>query len=87
MSYRYMEPWELENAEAIEIVVGTTKVAWTVDDDVFIHTGDTTEREDGYVHIGQLQWEDTPDDPADDGGYNIERLRDFVNTYKKEVIR
>jgi len=54
---------------------------------VFIHTGDTTEREDGYVHIGQLQWEDTPDDPADDGGYNIERLRDFVNTYKKEVIR
>lgn len=80
-----MEPWELENAEAIEIVVGTTKVAWTVDDDVFVHIGEKTEREDGYKHIGTLEWVDTPDDPADDGGYNIGRLRDFVCAWQKGV--
>ena len=81
MNYRYMEPWELENAEAIEIIVDTTKVAWTVNDDVFIYTGDTTEREDGYVHIGKLEWDETSNDPLDDSGHNIERLRDFVISY------
>jgi len=51
---------------------------------VFVRTGDTTEREDGYVLIGQLGWEDMPDDPADDGGYNVGRLRDFVSKWRKE---
>lgn len=80
---KYMEPWELEGAEAIEEIVGGTRVAWTVDDDVYVHTGDTSERDDGYVHIGTLGWEDTPDDPADDAGFNIERLREFVLAWKK----
>ena len=81
---RYLEPWEMEGEEALEIVVGTTKVAWTVDDDVFVHIGDKAEREDGYILIGQLQWADTPNDPADDAGYNISRLREFVLAWQKE---
>jgi hypothetical protein len=80
----YLEPWQLEGAEGIEITVGTTPVAWTVDDDVFVRTGDTAEREDGFILIGQLEWVDTPDDPADDAGYNIDRLREFVWAWKKE---
>lgn len=90
MSY-YGEPWQDEGWDALEIVhggpplpLGAMPVAWTVDDDVFVRTGDTTEREDGYIHIGTLGWEDTPDDPADDGGHNINRLRDFVSAWRKE---
>jgi hypothetical protein len=52
---------------------------------VFIHTGNKTEREDGYVHIGRLEWEEAPNDPLDDSGHNIERLREFVISYKKGV--
>jgi hypothetical protein len=82
----YLEPWQLEGAEAIEIIVGfpPMPVAWTVDDDVFVRTESTAEREDGYILIGQLEWVDTPDDPADDAGYNIERLREFVLAWRKE---
>lgn len=80
----YPEPWQSEGWDALEIVVGAnTRVAWTVDDDVFVHTGDTTEREDGYICIGQLAWEDTPNDPADDAGHNISRLREFVTNWEK----
>jgi hypothetical protein len=62
--------------------LGALPVAWTVDDDVFVRTGDTTEREDGYILIGQLDWDDTPDDRAVE--YNIERLRTFVSAWRKE---
>lgn len=82
----YREPWQDEGWEALEIVHGEPPlpVAWTVDDDVFVRTGDTTERDDGYALIGQLEWVDTPDDPADDMGYNVNRLRDFVSKWRKE---
>lgn len=82
----YDYPPEYDNEDALEIVHGEPPlpVAWTVDDDVFVRTGDTTEREDGYFLIGQLGWEDTPDDPTDDGGYNVGRLRDFVSAWRKE---
>lgn len=84
MSARYLEPWEMEGVEGLEVVVAkTTKAVWTENEDVFVHTGDTTEREDGYIHIGLLAWEDTPDDPADDGEYNIRRLRDYVAEWLK----
>ena len=73
----YLEPWQLEGEEAVEIVVGTTRVAWTVDDDVFIYTGDKSEREDGYIYIGQLEWEDN-NGPTDDFGHNEGRLRQYV---------
>ena len=81
----YLEPWQLEGADGIEITVGfpPMSVAWTVDDDVFVRTGSTVEREDGYILIGQLEWVDTPDDPADDAGYNLERLREFVQAWRK----
>ena len=80
------EPWQDEGWDALEITHGVPPlpVAWTVDDDVFVRTGDTTEREDGYVLIGQLGWEDTPDDPADDGGYNVGRLHEMVSKWRKE---
>ena len=77
----------MEGAEAIEEVILGQRVAWTVDDDVYVYTGDTTEREDGYVHIGTLGWEDTPDDPADDAGYNIERLREFFFNWKENELK
>ena len=86
MGARYLEPWEMDGVDGIEVVVArTTKAVWTEDDDVFVYTGDTTERADGYIHIGVLTWEDTDDtdDPADDGEYNIRRLRDFVAEWIK----
>ena len=81
----YLEPWQLEGEEAVEIVVGTTRVAWTVDDDVFIYTGDKSEREDGYIHIGQLEWEDN-NDPTDDFGHNEGRLRQYVTDKLGESV-
>ena len=80
------QPWELDGAEALEIIHGLPPlpVAWTVDDDVYVRVGDTTEREDVFVLIGRLNWEDTPDDPADDSGHNIDRLRYFVSMWRKE---
>lgn len=86
----YREPWQDEGWEALEIVHGdpSLPVAWTVDDDVFVRTWDTTEWttewDDGYALIGQLEWVDTPGDPADDMGYNLDRLRDFVSKWRKE---
>lgn len=80
MTTYYPEPWQFETTDAIEITVGVPpkRVAWTVDDDVYVHTGDTSQRDDGYVWIGELEWVDTPDDPCDDAGFNEERLRQFV---------
>jgi hypothetical protein len=78
-----MQYTEYEDEDALEITVGfATQVAWTTADDVYVHTGDTSEREDGFVWIGQLSWEDN-DDPCDDYGFNVQRLRDFVIQHEK----
>lgn len=82
VTMNYPEPWQHEPIDALEISVLGLPVAWTADDDVFVRTGDTAEREDGYVHIGLLGWEDT-DDPCDDAGYNTERLRQYVLAWIK----
>lgn len=84
---KYLEPWELSGNEAVEIVVNGVRVAWTVDNDVFIYVRDLTERthpdDDGFDHFGYLEWEDN-DDPLDDAGYNQERLRNYVINKMKE---
>lgn len=78
------EPWQMESVDALEINILGMPVAWTVDDDVFVRTGDKTEREDGYVLIGQLEWIDDINDPCDDAKFNEGRLRDFVCEWVKE---
>jgi len=73
----YREPWQ-DESEALEITVGpATRVAWTIDDDVFVFTGDKSERKDGFVWIGRLCWEDS-DDAYNDYDFNVQRLRDFI---------
>ena len=50
-----MEPWQLEEGDALEIEVGSVRVAWTDDDAVFILSKSTraqSTREDGFIHIG-----------------------------------
>lgn len=87
----YREPWQDEVEEALEITVGpNTRVAWTTTDDVYVYTGDMSEREDGFVWIGRLCWEDNEDDPCDDEGFNVQRLRDFVianNNTKYSILK
>lgn len=80
----YLEPWQMEGEEAIEIVVGTLRAAWTIHDDVYVHTG-TREREDGYQLIGNLHWveESWGGNAFDDLAYNEERLREFVLEWAK----
>lgn len=77
--------WQHRHADAIEIKVLDMHVAWTVDDDVFVHTGNTDEREDGFVHIGTLEWVDG--DPehtvSEDEAYNTDRLREYVCAWIK----
>lgn len=88
---KYREPWQGEGEEALEITVGyNTRVAWTTEDDVYVYTGDVSEREDGFVWIGRLCWEDNEDDPCDDEGFNVQRLRDFVianNNTKYSILK
>lgn len=78
---RYLEPWELESEQALEIDVLGTRVAWTENDDVFIHTGEKTQRDDGYEHIGRLEWEDSPTSHGD-MEHNLDRLRDFFINWR-----
>ena len=89
----YKEQWQYEGesySEALEIVhgglplpLGALPVVWTVDNDVFVRFEEESDRDDGYIHIGQLEWEDV-DDPSGYGEYNISRLRDFVSAWRKE---
>lgn len=76
-------PPEYDNMNALEINVLGIPVAWTEDDDVYIRQPEKSDREDGYVLIGQLEWIDNAD-PCDDEGYNTDRLRDYVINYLKE---
>ena len=78
---RYLDPWELESEQALEIDVLGTRVAWTENDNVFIYTGEKTQRDDGYEHIGNLEWEDGPS-PHDDMEYNLGRLRNFFINWR-----
>jgi len=86
----YKEPWHDEVEEALEITVGpNTRVAWTTADNVYVYTGDKSERKDGFVWIGRLYWEDS-DDPYDDYGFNVQRLCDFVianNNTKYSILK
>lgn len=70
------EPWQREGESAFEIVEGTTRAAWTEDDAVFVYTGNTDEREDGFQFAGYLHWTDGTDEE------NINRFREFVRNYQ-----
>lgn len=68
----------------MEIKIGGMNVAWVEDDGVYVRSEETKEsstREDGFILIGYLDWEDSPDD--DDMEYNLERLSNFVMDWKQ----
>jgi len=82
------EPWQLEEGDALEIEVGSVRVAWTDDDAVFILSKSTraqSTREDGFIHIGQLEWVGDVED-NDEEGVNIKRLREFVLKWQREKV-
>lgn len=75
---------------AFETHHGYLQVAWTEDDDVFIrkHWAPHPDREDGYQHIGTLQWEDREGDSwAENEAHNTERLHALVQDYKDRMRR
>jgi hypothetical protein len=82
-------PPEYDAEHALEITVGSMDVAWNEDDEVYIRaeeTKDKSSREDGYILIGHLNWEDSPDCNYDeDTEYNLERLRNFVLDWKQGI--
>ena len=85
MSY-YLEPWQLESYDALEEVVMGQRVAWTVDDEVYLHTGNTDKRDDGYEYIGKLEWEDSPNATyRENMSHNLQRLREFFLTWRQET--
>ena len=69
--------------DAIEIAVGSMQLAWTVDDDVMLYTGDASEREDGFVKIGTLEYVCWVD--GDELEYNLELLRKFALDWKRRM--
>jgi len=78
--------YDYNEEHALEITVCDHKVAWTEDDDVYVHQPDHPEckREDGYVLIGTLEWEDGHTETYDEGmQYNIDRLRAFAKEHLK----
>lgn len=82
-------PPEYDAEHALEITVGDMNVAWNEDDEVYIRsekTKDKSTREDGYIFIGHLNWEDSPDCNYDeDTEYNLERLRNFALDWKQGI--
>lgn len=72
---------DISTWDAMEIVVGDLHVAWTVDDEVYVHTGDTSQRDDGYVLIGMLEWEADHKTAMREQIVNEERLREFVRVW------
>jgi len=76
---RYLEPWEMEGENAIEVKVLDFHVAWSDSNKVFIFTGEKNEREDGYKHIGDLEWNDDYTETT-----NITRLHEFTLTWLKQ---
>lgn len=80
----YQEPWQTEGAEALETEVLGLPVAWTVDDDVYVRTGDTSKREDGYMYIGTFPWEDGHAETYyGQEDHNIDRLHEYVVAWIK----
>lgn len=83
----YMDPEDWYHSDAIEVTVNGVRVAWTVDNEVFTQVRSLTERthpdDDGFDLFGYLEWEDN-DDPLDDTGHNLERLREYVINKMKE---
>lgn len=74
--------------DAIETTIGSMQLAWTVDDDVMLYTGDASEREDGFVRIGTLVWESYHQMSYDDEmEHNLELLREFALDWKRRVTR
>ena len=73
------EPWQSEGESAWEMTIGFTPVAWTEDDDVYLRNpaNPSTQREDGFIWIGHLAWDDDVDEAE-----NEARLRNFVTDYK-----
>jgi len=70
-----------EPYEAVEIIVQGMRIAWTVDDEVFVHTGDTSQREDGFVLIGMLPWDADYKTHIMEQMENENRLREFVQVW------
>lgn len=68
----------------MEIKIGDMNVAWTEDDGVYVRSEETksSTREDGFILVGYLDWEDSPDD-NDDMEYNLDRLSNFVMEWKQ----
>ena len=85
-----MNYWEepTDGVDAWEVVVAGTRAAWTVDNDVYVYTGDTSEREDGFVHIGVLEWvDDDTVSVSESEAANEHAFREFVLEYKKKGLR
>jgi hypothetical protein len=85
-------PPEFDAEYAYEIVEGGLKVAWTEDDNVYVYVGaDKTEREDGYLLIGTLEWMDDLteghgfDTYVDEEHCNLVRLRGMVQDWRRTV--
>ena len=72
--------------DALEFVVGDLHVAWTVDDEVYVHTGDTSQREDGYVLIGMLEWDADYKTAMREQIANKKRLHKFVHEWVKDNL-
>lgn len=85
--------WEVpvEEEQAIEITIGAARVAWTENDDVYLFVGVGAApgvRDDGYTHIGVLEWEESADAPvqfAVEEAHNLERLREFYLAWKAKT--
>ena len=79
-----LEPWQLEGEDVLEVIVDDVRVAWSLDDDVYIYTGSAEERGNGYKRIGSLEWDEEPEYTiAQNENHNEERLCEFVRAYLK----
>jgi len=82
-----LEPWQLEGEDVLETCVDDVRVAWSLDNDVYVYAGRIEERDPrDYHHIGILVWDDEPEyTAAQNEKHNEERLEYFVRAYLKRT--
>jgi hypothetical protein len=84
MSYQDYPP-HLDEIGVVEIIHNEIPYAWDVDGNVWKYTGETTQRKDGFVHVGVLAWEEILSLTLDvdvELEHNERRLHDYLSELK-----
>lgn len=82
----YTTTFDSSSPYALEIEVGSMRVAWTEDDEVYVLAEGTKEksiREDGFMLIGRMAWESDNREYWEEEAINLERLQEFALNWKQ----